>query len=132
MHQQPFYPKRPVRTTFVVFLALAAFISLFIPFEERLRGKWPFAYAYCALLAVSTVGLARLGRRAMSFLIASAAIASLPAVIGIAIFLVRGPSIEFTTSWIQVSLYLFYLLGALGLLMVVKGWLLYFQASDAP
>lgn len=124
------YPARPLKATLIVFVAISAFMSVFLPFDSRLRDHWPLVYLYGALLAISSVGLARLGRRAMRLLLISIAIAAIPAAIGFAIFFGNRASFESAAAWFQISLYLIYLVGALGVAMVALGWLLYFRAPN--
>ncbi|WP_146115616.1 MULTISPECIES: hypothetical protein [Pirellulaceae] len=130
MQQRAIYPKRPVRATFITFLSLSAFVGAFMPFDQTIRDAWPFALGYCALLAVSSVGLARLGWRGWLLVVAGTMIAVAPAAVGIALMLRPGGSIEDGDVWLPVSLYLFYALMAFGVCLVIRGWTLYFTKSD--
>jgi hypothetical protein len=67
------------------FMVLSAFVGAFIPFDERIRSLWPFAFAYCAFLAVATIGLVRLGRRVLLLLGVPAAAALAPGAVGFAL-----------------------------------------------
>jgi hypothetical protein len=120
------YPKRPVRAALIAFFILSAFVGAFIPFDERIRNVWHFALGYCALLAVASIGLARLGRRAVLLLGVPAAVALSPGVVGIALMLRPGGSLDSGGVWLQVSLNLLYALAAWGICLVIRGWSLYF------
>lgn len=128
MSQDTKYPKRPVRAAFIGFVILSVFVGAFIPFDERIRSVWPFAFGYCAVLAVASIGLVRLGRRALLLLGVPAAVAIVPGVIGVALMLC---SLDSGGAWLQVSLYLFYALAAWGFCLVIRGWSLYFKQSHA-
>lgn len=120
-------PQRPVRATFVTFVILAAFVGAVIPFDERMRGAWPIAFGYCALLAVAAIGLAHFSGRALLLLLGvPAAIALAPAVVGIALIFRSGGSLDSGRAWLHVSLYLFYALGGWSIFLVIRGWLQYF------
>jgi hypothetical protein len=131
MQQRAKYPKRPVRAALIAFVILSAFVGAVIPFDERIRGVWPFAFGYCALLAVASIGLARLGRRALLLLGVPAAVALTPGVVGIALMLRPEGSLDSGGVWLQVSLYLFYALAVWGICLVIRGWLLYFTQPHA-
>ncbi|NOS70307.1 MAG: hypothetical protein HOP33_10295 [Verrucomicrobia bacterium] len=118
-----------MRAALIAFVILSAFVGAFIPFDERIRAVWPFAFGYCALLAVATIGLVRLGRRAWLLLGVPAVIALAPGVVGIALALRPGGSLDSGGVWLQVSLYLFYALAAWGICLVIRGWSLYFTQS---
>lgn len=120
------YPKRPVRAALIAFVILSVFVGAFIPFDEHIRSVWPFAFGYCAVLAVASIGLVRLGRRALLLLGVPAAVAIIPGVVGIALML---RSLDSGGAWLQVSLYLFYALAAWGICLVIRGWSLYFRQS---
>jgi hypothetical protein len=105
MQQRAQYPKRPVRATLVAFAVLSAFVGAFIPFDESIRGAWPFAFGYCALLAGASIGLARLGRRALLLLGVPASVALAPGVVGLALMLRPGGSLDSGAVWLRVSLY---------------------------
>lgn len=126
MQQRAQYPKRPVRATLVAFAVLSAFVGAFIPFDESIRGAWPFAFGYCALLAGASIGLARLGRRALLLLGVPETVALAPGVVGLALMLRPGGSLDSGAVWLRVSLYLLYALAAWGICLVIKGWSLYF------
>ena len=120
------YPQHPIRATVIAFVCLAVYVSVFMPFQEELRRGWLLAFGYCAFLAVVSVGLVRLGRRALLLLGIPAAVALVPGVVGVALALRPGASVESGSVWLGVSLYLLYALGVWGLCLVVKGWSLYF------
>ena len=123
MQQKTKYPKRPVRTAVITFVILAAVVGAFIPFDEHVRSAWPFAFGYCALLAVASIGLVRFGRRALLLLGVPAAVALIPGIVGFALMF---RSLDSGGVWLQVSLYLFYALAAWGICLVIRGWSLYF------
>jgi hypothetical protein len=129
MHNNARYPKRPVRAAFIAFVVLAAFVGAFILFDESIRRVWPFAFGYCALLAVGSIGLARLSRRVLLLLAVSAVVALAPGVVGLALALRSGASVESGSAWLQSSLYLFYALAVWGVYWVIRGWSLYFTRS---
>ena len=131
MQQKPKYPKRPVRAALIAFIILSAFVSAFIPFDARIRNVWPFAFGYCALLAVAAIGLVRLGRRALLLFGVPTAVALAPGVIGFALMLRPGGSLDSGGVWLQVSSYLFYALAGWGICLVIRGWSLYFTQSHA-
>jgi hypothetical protein len=60
MQQKAKYPKRPMRAALLAFVILPAFVGAFIPFDAGIRDDWPLAFGYCALLAIGSIGLARL------------------------------------------------------------------------
>lgn len=108
------YPQQPVKAFLIVFLSLAAFVGIFLPFEAWLREVWTLAFGYCAFLAVSSVGLARLGRQVVLLLGIPFALALVPGLIGITLML-RSPNVlDSGEHWLQVSLYLLYAYGAWG------------------
>src|SRR5262245_47614329 len=97
------YPKRPARTALIAFVILAASVSVSIPFEERIRGIWHLAFGYCAFLAVASIGLMRLGRRALLLLGVPVAVALAPGVVG---FALTFHSFDGGGAWLQLSVYL--------------------------
>jgi len=129
MHRKAKYPKRPVRAALIAFIILSAFVGVFIPFDERIRSVWPFAFGYCAFLAVASIGLVRIGRRVLLLLGVPAAVAMAPGVVGISLALRSGDSLQSSGVWLQVSLYLFYALAVWGICLVIRGWSLYFAQS---
>jgi hypothetical protein len=121
------YLKRPIRAAILTFVALAVFVGLSLPFQERpLRDSWPWAFVYCAFLSVAGVGLARLGRRAVLLIGVPFTVAVLPGVVGFALML-RSTSMQGGDGWLRLSLYLFYGLGFWGAYWIIRGWLLYFK-----
>jgi hypothetical protein len=129
MQQRAKYPKRPVRAAVIAFVILSVLVGVFGPFDERIRSARPFAFGYCVFLAVGSIGLVRLGRRALLRLGVPAAVALAPGVVGFALALRPGASIESGSIWLQVSLYLLYALAAWGICLVIRGWSLYFTQS---
>ncbi len=121
------HPKRPLRYTLIAFVILSAVVGGIMPFDDRLRLVWPFAFGYCAFLPFAAVGLARLGSHGLLLLGIPAAVAFVPGVVGFALILHSNMS---GGVWLRVSLYLFYTLAAWGLYLVVKGWRLYFTEPN--
>lgn len=120
------YPKRPVRAAVTVFFATSLVMAIGLIFDGLPADKWPWAFGYCALLAVTTVGLMRNGRKALLLLVGAAAVAFVPAVIGFA-RLSATSDLEKGSHWIwlRVSVYLLYALSLPALWLVIRGWLLY-------
>jgi hypothetical protein len=124
----PTYPQRPVRAALIAFVALATYVAAFMPFDEELRKGWPLALCYCAFLAVTGIGLVRLGPRAVLFLIVASVAMILLAIVGMAIvFSSDSPLNSSGWWWLQASLYLFYGLGVCTVCMVGRGWFLYLK-----
>ncbi len=132
MPQRKPYPKKPVRAAILTFVALAVFVGVCLPFQEStIRDSWPWAFAYCALLSVGSIGLVRLGRRVLVLIGIPFVVAVLPAIIGFTL-MVGSTSLESGGAWLQLSLYLFYALGAWGAYWIARGWLLYYKNSVEP
>jgi hypothetical protein len=110
-------------------LILSALVGAVIPFEEGLRSAWPYALGYGVLLSFASVGLARLGLRGLLWLGIAAAVALAPGVIG---FVLALQGVESSSTWLQVSLYLFYALAGWGVGLVARGWWLYFRRRMKP
>ena len=125
MPRKAIHPKHPVKAALVGFAILAACVAAAIPFDERIRGAWPFAFGYCALLAVAGVGLVRLGQKVLWLLGVPLAVALAPGAFGFALLLDSGGAKDLGADWLRVSLYLCYALAAWMLCLVVKGWSLY-------
>jgi hypothetical protein len=134
-------PRRPVRAAWLTFLGLSAYVTVFLPFtmDELPPKSWPLLYGYCALLAIAVIGLLRLSRLTRALLFASAAVASIPAAIGVAMVYLPHRAVDGGTPWLgampwlRVSLYLFYAVGVWALCLIGKGWLLHFrEPRDKP
>lgn len=125
------YPRRPVRAAWLTFLGCSAWVTVFLPFatEELPPATWPFGYGYCALLAVATVGLIRLSRTAFLVLGPMAAIAVISGAVGLKLVLKPTPS-DAGMVWLRVSQCLFYVACGLGIVFVIRGWVLYYQKPD--
>ena len=131
MTEQPSFPKRPVRVVWLMFLGLSAFFAISLPFQEDVPLQtWPLAFGYCALLPACAVGVARLGRRAFLVLAALASVPIVPGIVGVAIMLRSGSSMDSGASWLRNSLCLFYALGVAVLVLSVRGWVLYWRQKD--
>ena len=61
------------------------------------------------------------------------ALASVPIMLGVVGFALmmrgNGTSLESGASWLRVSLYLFYALGVVGLVLSTRGWILYWRQT---
>lgn len=95
-----------------------------------MREGWPLAFAYCAFLAIASIGLIRLGRRAFLLIGVPFAVAIIPGIVGVALMLQSSGSLDSGGSWLQISVYLLYAFGAWGIYWIVRGWLLYYSNSS--
>jgi hypothetical protein len=130
MTQKQSYPKRPVRAVWLTFLGLSVFFAISLPFQDDVPPQaWPLAFGYCALLPACAVGLARLGRRAFLLLAALASVPMVLGVVGVALMLRSGSSLDSGDIWLRVSLYLFYALGVAALVLSTRGWILYWRQT---
>ena len=123
------YSKRPFRAVLFLFLALATFVSLFAPFEPRLRGAWPLALGYCAILAVFTVGLIRLKFRYLALLIFSGLTSMLLGLEGYFGLMQSETFTETGMRWIRASLYFGYGTGLVAMVFSCWGWISYFKEA---
>ena len=126
---KPQHFQHPVRATLLAFALLSVFVGIFMPFEPRVREAWPFALGFCAVLAVASVGLARVGSRSLSLFLASCALAICPFMVGL-VLLRTGSPLETFWMWLHVSWYLFHALGVLMLCLAARGWYLYFSVDE--
>jgi len=130
MSQKPPYPKHPIRLVWLTFLGLAAFFATSLMFQSDVPPQaWPLAFGYFALLPACVVGIVRLGRRVFLFLAALASIPVLLAVVGVALMLRSGSSLDTGGVWLRISLYLFYALGVCALVLSARGWFLYWRQT---
>jgi hypothetical protein len=114
----------------LTFLGLSAFFAISLPFQDDFPPQaWPRAFGYCALLPACAVGLARLGQRTFLLLAALASVPILLGVVGVALMLRSGSSLDSGDIWLRVSLYLFYALGAATLFLSTRGWILYWRQT---
>lgn len=126
MTEMPTYPKRPVRVVWLAFLGLSAVSAIFLPFQDDFPPQaWPLAFGYCALLPACAVGIARLGRRVFLLLAALASVPVALGIVGVALMLRSGSSLDAGDIWLRISLYLFYALGVATLVLSARGWILY-------
>ncbi|EEF60947.1 hypothetical protein [Pedosphaera parvula] len=116
------YPKEPAKAFFIVFFSLSALAAIMLPISV-----WTLAFGCCAFLAVTSVGLARLGRRVVLLLGLPFALAMLPGLIGVTLMLSSPHVLDAGESWLQVSRYLLYAWSAWGVCWVARGWLLYYR-----
>ena len=96
-----------------------------MPFDPEIREYWPLTFGYCALLAFGSIGLARLGRRAVLLLALLGLLSLLPMGIALALIYRNGATSDSVQSWFYASLYLSCVGGALALYLALRGWLLY-------
>ncbi len=130
MTQKPSFPKRPIRAAWLAFLGLSAFFAISLPFQDDSPPQaWPLAFGYCALLPACAIGIARVGRRAFLILAGLAAIPIVLGVVGVALMLRSGSSLDSGDVWLRVSLYLFYALGLAALFLSTRGWILYWRQT---
>ncbi len=132
MQPRYIYPKHPVKAALVGFAILSGCVALVLPFDERVRGAWPFAFGYCALLPVVGVGLVRLGQKVFWVLGIPLAVALAPGAVGLALLLRSEGANDLGADWLRVSLYSCYALAAWVLCLVVKGWSLYLGHPHQP
>ena len=129
MHRNAKHLQRPVRAVLILFFVLSAFIGVYLPFDEHVREGWPLAILYCAFLAVTSIGLARLGRRGVLLFLIPAVIAAAPGFVGIALSLrtFGGGDV-----WLRTSVYSLYAVGVWGTCLVIRGWWLCFTQPGEP
>jgi hypothetical protein len=127
VHSRPTYPRRPFRAALIAFFSLCVLFAIYVPFDDKgVLSHWPHALGYCAFLAIATIGLVRLGRRVLWLIALPTLFALAPGLIGIALML---RSVDRGEVWLKTSSYLFYPLAAWGILLVLRGWWLYFFES---
>src|SRR5688572_3115859 len=94
MYQKAEYPKRPIRAAAIAFVILSSCFGAAMPWDDDIRSLWPYAFGYSAVLAVASIGLARLGRRVFLLLGVPALVALAPGVVGLVMALRPGASLE--------------------------------------
>jgi hypothetical protein len=88
------------------------------------------ACIWCVLLAVGSIGLARLSRRAFLVLGLAFGLAIVPALIGAYLRWLRGGSIDEHETWFSVSMCLVCLVSGGAIYLAVRGWRLYFRERN--
>ena len=119
------YPQKPLRTAIITFCALSFIFVLAAIAEAKNSGLLPWGICYSALLAVSVVGLLRVGKRAFIVLGGVSIVAFAPAILGLTFYFDTDAGWKF----VRLSTYLLWAVGLVGVAFVVKGWRLY--ATDA-
>ena len=130
MSQKLPYPKRPIRTVWLMFLGFSALFAISLLFQPDIPPQaWPLALAYFALLPACAVGIARLGRRVFLTVAALSAGLVVFGMVGVALMLHNGSSLSKGYIWLRISLYLFYTLGVFALVLGMRGWVLYWRET---
>ena len=126
------YPRQPVRTAGLTFLALSGFVSICLPFaQERIPvSLWPVVYLYCACLSITVVGLLRAGIWIILSIQVAGCVAMLPGLVATSIVLPSGAAREDVMGWVSVSRSLLNAVGVCALIFVAKGWLEYMRPSS--
>lgn len=119
---------RPIRATFLTFLGLSGFTAICLPFQNDFDpAKWPLAFGYCAILAVSSIGLARHGSQGLLLFGLPAIVALLPAIIGIALMILPDAPLGAGAKWLTASQYLLYTEAMWCAFLTVVGWMMLYK-----
>jgi hypothetical protein len=109
-------------------------IGLIFDSELRQKANWFAAYGYCALLAVSSVGLVLAGRWNVIIFLVAAVCAAIPGIIEIRLITLSSGTISDNalSPWLRFSQTGFWVVGILGVWTVIRGWRSHFLTQRCP